>query len=291
MGYLAHTYKSRGWPPFVYDWVRGVVVVGVSTNAPVPTSERSDLSGRAWVARYALGRDYHDWMNERLEQLTAQARQILPGVQRIRSFCDTSSLPEKRLAVAAGLGRMGRNTLLIHPIYGSWIALGGLLLDRELPPDPSPRGRCPSGCRACIDACPTGALDGQSIDARRCLSFWTTNTDRPPPDDPSLREALRSCLFGCDLCQEACPDNQHAAFATQAAFRHRNERFSPSLAPLAKRTDQGLQSWIGGSPMQDGGVGRLRRNIDLAEGRKGTAGQVSRRVAEAQRRAGGGDLD
>ena len=268
MGYLAHTYKSRGWPPFVYDWARSVVVVGVSTNATVPTSDRHDLAGRAWVARYALGRDYHDWISERLDHLAARARKILPGLGRVGRFCDTSALPEKRLAVAAGLGRMGRNTLLIHPVYGSWIALGGLLFDQELPPDPSSQERCPSGCRACIDACPTGALDGKSIDARRCLSFWTTNTDRPPPEDPQLREALRTYLFGCDLCQEACPDNRRAAFANQPAFRSGDARLAPQTEGLTRRSDASLASWIGGSPMQDRGVTGLRRNLALADAAK-----------------------
>jgi epoxyqueuosine reductase len=265
MGYLAHTYKSRGHPPFTYDWARSVIVVGVSVNAPVPSSDRYDLSSRGWVARYALGRDYHDWILERLELLEARAREILPGAQRFHRFCDTSALPEKRLAVAAGLGRQGRNSLLINNTYGSWIALGGLLLDQELPPDPPSRDRCPPGCRACMEACPTGALDGQSIDARRCLSFYTTNTDRPPPEDPELREALRGRLYGCDLCQEACPDNRHAAFATQGAFRNTRERLAPELEDLQRRSDQALTSWIGGSPMQDRGVARLKRNLNLCK--------------------------
>ena len=204
LGYLAHTARSRGNPAgYVgYAWCRSVLVAAHAYRRP-DARPPADMPQPRVVARYADGLDYHAWMTSRLQALAVRVELLLGRPARVHPFCDTSALPEKRLAAAAGLGHLGRNTLLLTPRWGSWVVLGGLLLDVDLPPDPASRAVCPPGCRRCVDACPTAALDGGGLDARRCLSFWTTGTTRPAPPDIAAR--LEGRRFGCDTCQEVCP--------------------------------------------------------------------------------------
>ncbi len=204
LGYLAHTARSRGNPADYagYAWVRSVLVAVHAYRAP-ETRPPAALPCPRPVARYAEGPDYHAWMLERLRCLAVRAEVRAQRPLRSHAFCDTTALPEKRLAAAAGLGHLGRNSLLLTPRWGSWVVLGGLLLDLELPPDAASSAACPPGCRRCVEACPTAALDEHGLDARRCLSFWTTGTTRPAP--PEVAARLNGRRFGCDACQEACP--------------------------------------------------------------------------------------
>ncbi len=214
LGYLAHTLRSRGWPAGYegYAWCRSVLVAAHAYRLPDqrPPADRLTPSGvegpsPAPISRHARGVDYHAWFDARLASLQVRLELLLGRPTRSHAFCDTSALPEKRLAVAAGLGRQGRHTLLITPRHGSWVTLGGLLLELDLPPDPASTEACPPGCRRCVDACPTAALDGESLDARRCLSYWTTSAKEPLPDEVAAK--LEGRVHGCDTCQEACPDN------------------------------------------------------------------------------------
>jgi epoxyqueuosine reductase len=218
MGSFARSAEQRGAPAARNPWARTVLMVAVSYNPPVP----SPLPGspRFGVSRYAWGPDYHGWIGPRLDRLAAWVQ--AQGLGRIFTFCDRSAVPEKPLAALAGLGHLGRHTLLITPRFGSWVFLGGLFLEADLPPDaPLPR-RCPPSCTACRSACPTRALDEAGLDARRCLSYWSTHAGREVP--PEVAPHLERARYGCDLCQQACPLNARAAFAT-----------NPSLAPSATR--------------------------------------------------------
>lgn len=161
--------------------------------APDPALERT--------ARYARGRDYHHVFRSLLRRLARRLRADLPDLA-LRPFCDVHPVMDKALAVRAGLGFQGRNTLVIHPTHGSDFTVGGLLVDLPLPPSP----RVPFGCgdcRRCLDACPTGALlEPGILDVDRCLARWTTNGRDPPPDLPR-----GPYDFGCDVCRDACPFN------------------------------------------------------------------------------------
>ena len=152
------------------------------------------------VARYARFADYHDVLGQRLAKLAETVREL--GGQA-RTFVDSSALCEVAHAVQAGLGWIGRNTLLLHPDGGSWYLLGGLLTDLDLIPDTPMADRCGS-CRRCLDACPTGALIAPyHLDAARCLSYLTIEHRGETPAD--LREAQGDWVLGCDICQEVCP--------------------------------------------------------------------------------------
>lgn len=176
---------------------RSAVVLALSyarTGPDTPAAERA-------TAAYLRGRDYHRVFRGVLRRLAARLREASPGLA-VRPFCDALPVLEKALAVRAGLGWQGRNTLVIHPDAGSTFVLGGLLLDRPLP-SAAPRAPACGDCRRCIEACPTGALSLPGVlDAGRCLSRWSTAGLPPPaalPRGPYTR--------GCDVCQDVCPFN------------------------------------------------------------------------------------
>ncbi|MFM9957399.1 MAG: tRNA epoxyqueuosine(34) reductase QueG [Phycisphaerales bacterium] len=168
----------------------------------------SNTTGR--IARYAHGDDYHDVIKTRLHALCDQLRTEHP-THDFRAFVDTAPVHERELAVRAGLGWIGKNTLLINPRKGSWLFLGGVLTTLELAhPSPPLAGGEPDHCGTCtrcIDACPTKAITPYSVDATRCISYLTIErrSETPPPKE--LAAGFGEWLYGCDICQEVCPHN------------------------------------------------------------------------------------
>lgn len=216
MGYLARpdAVERRRDPRRSLDGARSVIVVTHPYGSGGPQSESPDVG---LIARYARGRDYHRVVKGRLRELLrwldAEAGRL--GVaERVegRGHVDTGPLLERELARRAGIGWFGRNTMMIDPGRGSYFVLGALLVDLALPPDPPfTADRCGS-CRACLDACPTGALLGRDesgapvIDATRCISYLTIELRGSIPEE--LRPAIGNRVFGCDICQEVCPWNE-----------------------------------------------------------------------------------
>lgn len=158
----------------------------------------------AKISRYALSRDYHLTIKEKLSAMLAAIRQELPGVDGV-PFCDTSPVMEKELARLAGIGFRGRNTLLMSGELGSYFFIGGIALNFELEPDKPAAGSC-GACRLCESACPAGALNGGALDAGLCISYWTTQSKEKMP--AALAAKTGGFAYGCDLCQEACPLNK-----------------------------------------------------------------------------------
>ena len=158
----------------------------------------------AKISRYALSRDYHLVVKEKLAAIMAVVKQEFPGVEGV-PFCDTSPVMEKELARLAGLGFRGKNTLLVSRELGSYFFLGGLALDIGLEPDAPVADSC-GDCDLCARACPTGALNAGALDAGRCISYWTTQSKEKIP--PSVSSKTLDFAYGCDLCQEACPLNK-----------------------------------------------------------------------------------
>jgi epoxyqueuosine reductase QueG len=173
-----------------------------ATGRKVKQSPLLEAPG-AKISRYALCRDYHLTVKERLQEILADIRKEFPSAEG-RAFCDTSAVMEKELARQAGLGFRGKNTLLLSPELGSYFFIGGIALNFALDADAPLEGSCGS-CEACIKACPTGALKAGALDANRCLAYWTTQSKEPIPADIA---AKASYAYGCDLCQEACPYNK-----------------------------------------------------------------------------------
>jgi epoxyqueuosine reductase QueG len=159
---------------------------------------------RAWISRYAWGRDYHAIMRARLERLRSAIEELTPGVET-RVYVDTGPIVERAFARLSGIGWMGKNTCLINQQKGSWFFIGVVLTSLELEPDRPAFDRCGS-CRRCLDACPTGALvEPYVMDASRCISYLNIELRGSIPAE--FRPAVGANLFGCDICQDVCPWN------------------------------------------------------------------------------------
>jgi epoxyqueuosine reductase len=174
---------------------------------------------------------------------------------------------DRPLAAAAGLGFFGKNTMLIGPRSGSYRVLGGVLTNLDLPFDRPSGGSCGS-CVRCLDACPTGAIVGPyRIDARRCISYWTVETEEPIPED--LRPAMGTMVFGCDLCQEVCPWNRFARPASASDLRPRAGTAAPDLARLAAMGEGEWRAAFAGSAVLRAGFRGFRRSVAVALGNSG----------------------
>jgi len=231
---------------------------------------------RGVVARYARGEDYHDGMKGRLRDLLmwlgveARERGLADQVRGF-AYVDTGPILERELAQNAGLGWFGKNTMLIHPRRGSFFFLGVLLVDLDLPAStPSQPDLCGS-CRACLDACPTGALLGRDdngapvLDARRCISYLTIELKGPIPRE--LRSDLGNRIFGCDICQEVCPWNRKFAKpATEPAYRACSDTDGPALVELFGLSHEIFSSRFSGSPIKRAKRRGFLRNVAVALG-------------------------
>ena len=216
-------------------------------------------SNSARVAQYAWSTDYHRIIGPRLEQLAAAIADLIPGSQS-RTFVDAGPVPERDLAQRAGLGWIGKNTMLIDPAIGSFTFIGTVLTDAELEPDaPFEADRC-GACRACLDACPTAAFpEAHVLDARRCISYLTI--ERRGDFSGVEREQVGAWLFGCDICQDVCPWNVRFARATtDAAFARRPETADPDLAQLLRIETTTFASRYGKTAFERPGVEGMRRN-------------------------------
>lgn len=207
MSYLGNRYEAYAHPRYVLEGVRSVVMLGWEYRVDDPDRPKP---GQGRVSRYAWSdTDYHELIRQRLNDLATQLSSLAPGC-RVRGVVDTAPLLEREFAQLAGLGWVGKNTLLIHREIGSWFFLAALLTDLPLDPDNAWNSDHCGSCRACLDACPTQAFPAPYVlDASRCVSYLTIELRSEVP--VALREGLGDWLFGCDICQEVCPWNRHAA--------------------------------------------------------------------------------
>ena len=227
---------------------------------------------RGYVSRYALGRDYHRLMRNRLQKLADRMRDRV-GAFGYRAFVDSAPVLEKPLAQKAGLGTPGKHTVLIDREAGSYFFLGELYTDLPLPADePAPADVC-GGCRACINACPTGAITGPyRLDARRCISYLTIENPGPIPEE--LRPSMGNRVYGCDDCQLVCPWNRYATDAAERDFRARNGLDAPDLVELFGWSEAEFLERLRGSPIRRIGHACWLRNVAVALGNAPTSPEV-----------------
>jgi len=207
MKWLQATKEKREDPAKLLAKVRSIIMLGVNYYQP---NAQEVPPGFGRIARYARGRDYHKVIARMIKHLIYKLQEHLekntPHV--FYWWVDYGAFLEKAYAAKAGLGFIGKNSLLINKQFGSWILLAEILTTLKLEPDNTAEvnhGRCGS-CRLCIDACPTGAIVGDKlIDARHCISYLTV--EAPPTVPEETAERLGSLIFGCDICQEVCPYN------------------------------------------------------------------------------------
>ncbi len=219
---------------------------------------------QAYVSRYALGRDYHKLIRKRLQQLAEKISQEI-GPFGHRAFVDSAPVLEKPLARKAGLGWVGKNTLILNRKAGSWFFLGELLVDLPLPIDqPNDRDHC-GKCTACLQVCPTQAFVGDRVlDARRCISYLTIELKGAIPED--LRPLIGNRVFGCDDCQLVCPWNRFAKPTQEDDFQPRHRLDNSSLVELFMWTEDEFLARTLGSPIRRTGYERWLRNLAVGLG-------------------------
>jgi epoxyqueuosine reductase len=214
MDYLHRRADARRHPASILSEVRSVVMVALNYN-PAPQTRVRGSPGL--VARYARsGNDYHDILWSRLDELLVWTQEQIPTC-RGRSVVDTAPLLERDFARRAGLGWIGKNTMLLDKELGSYFFLGALLLDIAIVPDPPHVASHCGTCTACLDTCPTGAFPQPGVlDARKCISYLTIELKGAIPEEQ--RQGIGNWLFGCDVCQEVCPWNHDAPTTNDPAF-------------------------------------------------------------------------
>lgn len=256
-----------------------LIVVALAYDRADPIPGDRLLRGR--IARYARGEDYHLVMRDRLVVLADRIAAQLGRPVASRPCVDSAPVLEREWAERGGLGFVAKNTMMIAPGAGSYIVLGELLVDVELPataPETPTRPRCGS-CRSCLDACPTQAFtDAYVLDARRCISYLTIEHQGPIPRD--LRASVGTWVFGCDVCQEVCPFNAgggepHDPLLTPRSIEHA----LPDLVALAAKGANQIRQLVRRTAMRRVSRELLLRNVAVALGNTGSADAIPSLVA------------
>jgi epoxyqueuosine reductase len=293
MTYLADPRRSD--PQTAMPGIRSAIVGLLNYNTPRPLSTDARLPSQdgkpsGWISRYAWGDDYHNVLRERLDALVRSMRERFTSPFEARPYVDTGPVQERVLAKYAGLGWLGKNTLLLNQMLGSFFFLGVILItldleatlgENELPPP----DLCGS-CRRCLDACPTQAfVEPYVMDARKCISYLTIELRGPIPEE--LREPMGNHVFGCDICQDVCPWNRRAPVATIPQFQPRvfpapeedhtemplpgqdESLFLPGLEWLLGLSEADFRELFRGSPVKRTKWRGLIRNACIALGNSG----------------------
>ncbi len=281
MGYMSRHGARRTRPAALVPGTLRVISVSMRclpAGARAPEAVLAD--GRlAYIARYALGRDYHRTMRRQLQRLADQIAGAI-GAFGYRVFVDSAPVMEKPIAEQAGLGWIGKHTNLLSREAGSAFLLGELYTDLALPADEPASNHCGS-CRACIDACPTGAIVGPYVlDARRCISYLTIENRGPIPE--ALREPLGNRIFGCDDCQLVCPWDRYARTTTNPAFAPRHGLDAATLTSLFGWDEATWEARTRGSPLRRSGYVGWLRNLAVALGNAPSSPEI-RAALEARR--------
>jgi epoxyqueuosine reductase len=282
MAYLADARRSH--PEKVLDAAGSVIVCALTYNTALPYSNEAlhgaaangneEEAPRGWISRYAWGRDYHEVLWERLNALLKLLTERFQETHFSRAYADTGPVAERIFAKYAGLGWIGKNTLLLNEKLGSWFFLGVIVTSLDLAPslaagEMPPADLC-GNCRQCLDACPTQALiEPYVMDARRCISYLTIELRGGIPTE--FREAMGRHVYGCDVCQEVCPYNREAPVTEIADFAPRSWRqgeslLDPSLEWLAGMSEEEFREKFRGSAMKRTKWRGLVRNACIALG-------------------------
>lgn len=257
MGYLTRRREVRVDPRVQFPWARSLVCVGLPYRppAPPPIDWRATLRGR--IAAYTVGPDYHRHLRARLDRLGETLAALFPGSRHL-SYVDTGAIIEREWARGAGVGWIGKNTLVLHRHAGSYFFLGELVTDLEVDAVPLPRDHCGT-CVRCVASCPTDALAGDyTMDPRRCIAYLTIEHRSAIPR--AMRPQLENWVFGCDVCQEVCPWNGDAHDEAAAAW------LAPSLTDLVTLDHAAFLARYGGTAVTRAARRGLVRNAAVALG-------------------------
>ncbi|HNW60880.1 MAG TPA: tRNA epoxyqueuosine(34) reductase QueG [bacterium] len=260
LGWMAERLEMRLDPRRLLPGARTVIVAAITYYAAEEPPEAPHL---ARVSRYAWGEDYHRVIRKRLKALLAFVRECAPGVQG-RLCVDAAPIMEKEWARRAGIGWVGKHSLVLAPGLGSWIFLGEIVTDLEVEPDQPVAERC-GACTLCLEACPTGALVAPyTLDTQRCLACLTIETEVDLPEE--VRRALGNRVFGCDICQSVCPWNRKWAVpAADPVFQPRPLWLSAGLEELAAWSPEQFAAAAKGSPLQRRSYAGFMRMVRAAQ--------------------------
>jgi epoxyqueuosine reductase len=266
MAYMARATEQRAAPARLRPGT--VTVISARMDCTPPAADARDVladGARGYIARYALGRDYHKLLRPRLKRLAERmCRELGPFGYRV--LTDSAPVLEKALARNARLGWIGKNTLLLNRKAGSFFVLGEIYCDLAIDPEElsAPRNHCGT-CRACLDACPTQAIVAPyRLDARRCISYLTIENRGAIPVE--FRRAIGNRIFGCDDCQLACPWNRYARLSSEQDFAVRLGLDRPSLAELFGWSEGEWVQATEGMALRRAGYTGWLRNIAVALG-------------------------
>ena len=260
MHYFADRLDAYHHPSSILESVKSILMLAMNYRSVEPADAGP---GQARVARYAWGTDYHEVIRGRLHQLADSHRRLVPTAA-VRGVVDTAPLFERRFGQLAGLGWIGKNTALINRHLGSWLFLAALLTTEELDYDEPTATDCCGTCRACLDACPTGALvEPGVLDARKCISYLTIEMRGEMSKEE--RESCGNRLFGCDACQEACPWNRCTPATGEVAFYPGANMNPVGISELLALDDAGFRRRFRHTPLWRARRDRILQNINRSE--------------------------
>lgn len=265
MAWMAREDGRRGDPKALMAQAKTVIVLGFNYGSGFDPMAVTGMADRGAISVYARGKDYHDVVKKRLKRLGRWIVGTYGG--DIKVFVDTAPVMEKPLAQRAGIGWQGKHTNLVSRAKGSWLFLGEVFLEIELPPDMPEADHCGS-CDKCLRACPTDAFPAAyEMDARRCISYLTIEHAGDIAEE--LMDAMGNHIYGCDDCLAACPWTKFSEPAREPALQPRIELAQPRLADLAALDDVAFRKLFAGSPIKRTGRDRFVRNVMIAIGNSG----------------------
>ncbi len=270
MAYMARNVELRDAPAQLVEGCLSIISVRMPYLGELPERAWSVLEDgkQAYISRYALGRDYHKVLRQRLKAL-AEAIEQEVGVFGWRVFTDSAPIREVELASGAGLGWRGKHTLLIDRQEGSFFFLGEIFTTLPLPPDAPVAAHC-GRCTQCIDCCPTQAIIAPyRVDARRCISYLTIEHFGSIPE--ALRASIGNRIYGCDDCQLVCPWNRFAKLSVEKDFQVRHQLDRVSLVELFAWSEHDFAAKMAGSPIFRIGYERWLRNVAVGLGNAPTS--------------------
>ncbi|WP_101688924.1 tRNA epoxyqueuosine(34) reductase QueG [Dysgonomonas massiliensis] len=261
MAYMANNFDKRCDPTILVESARSIVCLAL--NYFPAEFQREDVPQFAY---YAYGKDYHDIVKQKLQTLFDTIKEVVPSLEG-RVFCDTAPILERYWASQAGIGFIGKNSLLIIPRKGSFFFLGELIINIELDYDQPLTNHC-GNCTRCIDACPTKAIvSPKVINSNRCISYQTI--ENKGEIDSAIIPLLSNRLYGCDICQKVCPYNHYARPHSTEAFNPSSDFLSLDAEAVANMEVETYQRIFKGSAIKRAKLSGLKRNVEALKHSQG----------------------
>ncbi len=255
MNWMARNFEKRMDVKRLYPEAKSVIAVAHNYYTPY---QHSDKTQKAKISRYAWGSDYHRIMKKKLKIMLKRIKEVDAEIEG-RLAVDTAPIQDKLWAQEAGIGWQGKNTNILTKDYGSWVFLGELIINKPLTYDDPGEDHCGT-CTACIEACPTDALQPYKIDATRCISYLTIeHRDKPLPEP--FKDKLHGWVFGCDICQDVCPWNRFARESDEPGYHPHAGNVAPSLQSLGEMTPEEFKRRFKKSPVYRARYENFMRNV------------------------------